>query len=194
MSIYPNVTQEDLNKLSELAEQQKEQRATKIKNRILKQTHDEQLAETFKPITNKLEKINESTKNLDPKYLLFQNQLPEGVKVSDNLIQTFAFMNKSKNFFKAIRNDQGKLSWNNKVIEPLGGNKIKIDNKEFNLTPEIQKAMTNTNYNFKNMKNDDDILNFANILETVDYNPKQDSHSGRSNILKIIYKIVLIKF
>ena len=43
------------------------------------------LAETFKPITNKLEKINESTKNVDPRYLLFQNQLPEGVKVSDSL-------------------------------------------------------------------------------------------------------------
>ena len=57
------------------------------------------LAETFKPITNKLEKINETTKNLDPKYLLFQNQLPEGVKVSDDLVQTFAFMNKSKKIF-----------------------------------------------------------------------------------------------
>ena len=43
------------------------------------------LAETFKPITIlKLEKINETTKNLDPKYLLFQNQIPEGVNVSDN--------------------------------------------------------------------------------------------------------------
>ena len=81
--------------------------------------------------TSKLEKINETTKNLDPKYLLFQNQIPESVNVSDNLIQTFSDMNKSKNFFKAIRNEQGKLSWNNKVIEPLGGNKIKIDNKEF---------------------------------------------------------------
>ena len=40
-------------------------------------------------------------------------------------------MNKSKNFFKAIRNEQGKLSWNDKVIEPLGENKIKIGNKEF---------------------------------------------------------------
>ena len=30
-------------------------------------------------------------------------------------------MNKSKNFFKAVRNDEGKLSWNNKIIEPLGG-------------------------------------------------------------------------
>ena len=84
-------------------------------------------------------------------------------------------MNKSKKFFKAIRNDQGKLSWNNKVIEPLGESKIKIDNKEFNLTPEIQKAMTMTNYNFRNMS-DDDILNFANILQTVDYNPRLDSH------------------
>ena len=43
--------------------------------------------------------------------------------------------------------------------------------------------MTNTNYNFKSM-NDDDILNFANILETVDYNPKQDSHSARSKYIK----------
>ena len=71
MSIYSNVTQEDLNKLSQLAEQQKDYQSTKIKNRILKQTHDEKLSETFKPITSKLEKINESTKNLDPKYLLF---------------------------------------------------------------------------------------------------------------------------
>ena len=53
--------------------------------------------------------------------------------------------------------------------------------------------MTSTNYNFKNM-NDDDILNFANILETVDYNPRQDSILLDQNILKIIYKIVLIKF
>ena len=92
-------------------------------------------------------------------------------------------MNKSKNFFKAVRNSEGKLSWNDKVIIPLGDNKIKIDNKEFNLTPEIQKAFTNTNYNFKSM-NDDDILNFANILETVDYNPKQDTHSTRSKYIK----------
>ena len=63
-----------------------------------------QLAETFKPITSKLEKINESTKNLDPKYLLFQNQLPEGIIASDEFSNTtFAFMNKSKNFFQSCK-------------------------------------------------------------------------------------------
>ena len=40
MSIYSNVTETDLDNLRKLSEQQKEQRALKIKNRILKQTHD----------------------------------------------------------------------------------------------------------------------------------------------------------
>ena len=40
MSIYSNVTEQDLINLRKLAEQQKEQRALKIKNRILKQSFD----------------------------------------------------------------------------------------------------------------------------------------------------------
>ena len=40
MSIYPNVTEKDLINLRKLAQQQKEQRALIVKNRILKQTHD----------------------------------------------------------------------------------------------------------------------------------------------------------
>ena len=50
MSFYSNVTQEKLDKLRKLAEQQKNQRAEKIKNRILKQTHDVKLAESLSPI------------------------------------------------------------------------------------------------------------------------------------------------
>ena len=33
----------------------------KLKNRILKQTHDGKLAESLSPITNKLEEVNKST-------------------------------------------------------------------------------------------------------------------------------------
>ena len=40
MSIYSNVTEQDLINLRELVEQQKEQRAEKPRNAILKQTHD----------------------------------------------------------------------------------------------------------------------------------------------------------
>ena len=61
MSFYSNITEQDLINLRKLADQQKEQRALKIKNRILKQTHDIKLAESLTPITKKLE---ESTKKI----------------------------------------------------------------------------------------------------------------------------------
>ena len=64
MSIYSNVTEEDLINLRKLAEQQKNERALKIKNRILKQTHNVKLAESLSPITKKLDTINESTKKI----------------------------------------------------------------------------------------------------------------------------------
>ena len=62
MSIHSNVTEQDLINLRKLAEQQKTQRDLKIKNRVLKQTHDIELAESLTPITKKLDVINESTK------------------------------------------------------------------------------------------------------------------------------------
>ena len=64
MSIYSNVTEQDLINLRKLAEQQKNQRALKIKNRILKQTHDINLAESLSPITKKLDEIKETTQNI----------------------------------------------------------------------------------------------------------------------------------
>ena len=51
MSIYSNVTEKNLENLRKLADQQKNQRALKIKNRILKETHDIKLAESLSPIT-----------------------------------------------------------------------------------------------------------------------------------------------
>ena len=55
-----------------LAEQQKKQRALKIKKRI----HDVKLAESLSPITKKLDTISDSTKNLGEvfKELTFENE------------------------------------------------------------------------------------------------------------------------
>ena len=44
MSIYRNVTEQDSIVLSKLANHQKNQRAVKIKIRILKQTHDKKIS------------------------------------------------------------------------------------------------------------------------------------------------------
>ena len=64
MSIYSNVSEQDLVNIRKLAEQQKEQRAHKIKNRILKQTHDIKLAESLLLITKQLDTIIESIKKI----------------------------------------------------------------------------------------------------------------------------------
>ena len=53
MSAFPNVIEQDIVKAANLSEQQKNQRADKIKHKILKQTHDEELAEAFPPVTKK---------------------------------------------------------------------------------------------------------------------------------------------
>ena len=64
MSMSSNVIDQDLINLRKLAEQQKHQRALKIKNRNLKQSHDIKLAESLSPITKKLDEITDSTKKL----------------------------------------------------------------------------------------------------------------------------------
>ena len=75
MSIYSNVTEQDLNNLRNIVDQEKNQRAGKIKNRILKQTHDIKLAESLSPITKKLDEVKETTQELED--VLKENNLPQ---------------------------------------------------------------------------------------------------------------------
>ena len=77
MSIYSNVTEQNLFILRKLDEQQKEQRALKIKNKVLKETHDIKLAESLSPNTDKLDKVGEIIKetNTPKPDTLFENTL-----------------------------------------------------------------------------------------------------------------------
>ena len=92
MSIYSNVTEKDLDNLRKLADQQKEQRALKIKNRILKQTHDTKLAESLSPITKELKKstkkISEVIKESNSENENNQEIVPVEVESEDENIQT----------------------------------------------------------------------------------------------------------
>ena len=77
MSIYSNVTEQDLINLRKLAEQQKNQRALKVKIKNLKQTHDNKLAESLSLITDKLDEVKESTQEVGEviKKTILLNQL-----------------------------------------------------------------------------------------------------------------------
>ena len=78
MSIYSIVTEQDLINLTKLAQQQKEQRAEKIKSRFLKQSHDVKLAESLSPITEKLDEVIKSTQEVGE--ILKKSQPSQNIK------------------------------------------------------------------------------------------------------------------
>ena len=113
--------------LCELAEQQKNQRAEIIKKRILRQTHDIKLAESLSPITKKLDEVNKSFSESN-KQLVKKSEVEDGntrtkhtenTNISRSLLDTLGFMKTSKNFFKLMEDD-GRVYWNEVLIEPLG--------------------------------------------------------------------------
>ncbi len=176
MSISSNVTEKDMENLRKLANQQKNERALKIKNRILKQTHDIKLAESLSPITKKLEestsKIGKVIKENTPQLAILQNsesQTPaiENITVSDSLRDTLSFMKKSNNFFK-LEQDGEKVFWNKIPIIPLGGNRISINNVEYYINPNIQNYFTKTYLTTKKMSNEDK-LTIYDILTDIGF-------------------------
>ena len=176
MSIYSNVTEQDLVNLRKLAQQQKEERALKIRNKILKQTHDIALAESLSPITKKVEKVITKNNTLqlaieNPKYILqnSESQTPtiENITVSDSLRDTLSFMKKSNNFFK-LEQDGEKVFGNKIPIIPLGGNRISINGDEDDIKPNIQNYFTKTYLTTKNMSNEDK-LTIYDILTNIDF-------------------------
>ena len=171
MSIYSNVTEQDIDILRKLAEQQKEQRAHKFKNRILKQTHDIKLVESLSPITKNLDEttkelgdvIVESTQNLGN--VIKENNTPQlaieitptiqpaientqtqpGVLYEVSLENTLTKMKeKQKGFFKIGEDQNGKRYWNGIPVEISSDSRIEIKGKDFNITHNLQNVFTDT--------------------------------------------------
>ena len=155
MSIYSNVTEQDLINLRKLAEKQKEERAIEVKNRILKQTHDKKLAESLSPITNKLDEtsekvhdvIEDSTQNLGN--VIKENNTPqpaientpqpaientpqpiednEGSVYAVEIENTLNKMADNTGFFKTHHDPQRGWMINNHPIKMSKGTSVKIN-------------------------------------------------------------------
>ena len=153
MSIYPNVTEQDLINLRKLAEQQKNQRVKKNRKRILSQTHGVKLAESLSPITEKLDEVKKSTqevgkiiKKSQPSQNLktisqnSESQTPaiKNTTASRSLLDTLTHMKGNKSFFNVIEKD-GDVFWNKILIIALGENWISFKDQEYNIKPNIQK-------------------------------------------------------
>ena len=209
MSIYSNVTETDLENLRKLADQQKEQRALKIKNRILKQTHDVKLAESLSPITDRLDEVNKSTKKLGdivqekmtPQLAIKNNQddrqnilpiengqIQSGVIYDTSLENTLSIMKKQKGFFN-IEEIDGEIFWNKIPVEILGDSTNKINNDdEYKLSANLQNVFIDTTGKSLKKLNDVDRVMYQNIVRSLGfykYIPKQgESNSGRYKYTK----------
>ena len=184
MSIYSNVSEKDLDNLRKLAEQQKEQRAIKIKNRILKQTHDIKLAESLSPITKKLEEVNESTKNLRDVIKETNSEkiikaLPNNCQFSDSMRQMIGALMNSRNSLKITQDESGKANILGVPIQISGADTIKINENIYETTPELYNALSDTGYTGRNMRNESDILMMNNILKDLRYTGDDDRNSKR---------------
>ena len=190
MSIYSNVTEQDLDILRKLAQQQKEQRALKIKNRILKQTHDIKLAESLSPITKKLDTINESTQKVgDIIKETSSNEkikaLPNSSKISNAMRQMIGSLMNSRNSLKITQDETGRANILGVPIQISEGDTMKINETVYELTPEINKALSDTGYTGKTMKNESDILMMNNIIRDLGYTGDVDKPSKRKTFLTI---------
>ena len=209
MSIYSNVTEKDLDNLRKLAQQQKEQRAPKIKNRILKQTHDIKLAECLSPITKKLDTINKSTKEIgeviktsnsenennqeivlveieseDENIQTNLRALPNSSMFSDHMTKTLGRLMSNLNSLKIIASPSGPTILG-VPIYTLGGDRIQIKDNIYDLTPETYKALSDTGYTGKTMKNESDILMMNNIKNDLGYTGVGDRDLKRKTFLTI---------
>ena len=170
MSIYSTVTEQDLINLRKLAEQQKEQRALKIKNIVLKQTHDIKLAESLSPITKKSDEVEETTRKKRDVIQESQPERPrlaiedaptrqsmeinEGVIYEVELENTLTNLRDNNGFLKTHEHPERGWMLNNYPIKMLRGTEVKISYNEYNITPCIQKVYTDTSYNTAKSMND----------------------------------------
>ena len=187
MSFYPNVTEQDLENLRKLADQQKNERALKIKNRILKQTHDIKLAESLSPITEKLDEVNKSTQEVGD--IIKESNSEKEVIPSILLKNTFNSLIDSDDSLKIIKDKDGNMSILNKQIKFIGGDRLQLNNNIYEFSPEINKALSNKNYTGKSMKNDDDQRTLYNFLRDIGYNGLGDKKTNQKKIFTKLIKI-----
>ena len=191
MSIYSNVTEQDLDNLRKLAQQQKEQRALKFKKRLIKQTHDVKLAESLSPITKKLDDVNKSTReSLLPMNEKLNTNNESTQKVGDIikvsyinesivtpsilLKDTFKSLTKTASSLELNQDKDGTLSTLGAPIKSLGGDKIQLYDNIYEFDPEIHKALSKSSFTGKSMKNENNRRTLYNFSTDVGYNGNDD--------------------
>ena len=143
MSIYSIITEQGLINLPNLAAQQKNQGALKIKNEILKQTHDIKLGESLSPITKKLDEVKISTQKLGDidkesntpqlatennhnALLMESERIQHGVIYDTSLENKLSNMKNNTGFFNIEEKKYGDIIWKGFPVEKCVVKNLKV--------------------------------------------------------------------
>ena len=108
--------------------------------------------------------------------------LPNSSMFSDHMTKTLGRLMSSLNSLKIIASSSGPTILGVRIYT-LGGDRIQIKDNIYDLTPEIYKALSDTGYTGKTMKNESDILMMNNIINDLGYTGVGDRDSKRKTFL-----------
>ena len=144
------------------------------------------LAETLSPITKNLDEVNESTQKLGeivkesntPRLAMEKihntppienEQIQPGVIYDTSLENTLNNMKNKIGFLSIEERNNGDITWKGFPVEKRGSNKLEINHNIHDITPGIQKVLTDTSNIPMNKLKDKDREIFNNILESLDF-------------------------
>ena len=157
------------------------------------------------PITKKLEEAKETTQKLGEVFKESSSEnvivpvgtnsdnpeddsiqaniraLPNSNELSFNMMEIFRALKNSKNSLKLLQDDSSRASTLGTPINTLGGDKIRINDNIFDLTPKICKTLTSTAYSGKPVNVDNDILMMNSILRDLGYTGVGDRDSKQKH-------------
>ena len=110
--------------------------------------------------------------------------LPNSSMFSDQMTKTLETLMSSLNSLKILASPSGPTILG-VPIYTLGGDRIQIKDNIYDLTPEIYKALSDTGYTGKTMKNENDILMMYNIINDLGYTGIRDRPSKRKKFFTI---------
>ena len=83
----------------------------------------------------------------------------------------------------------GDAFWNGVFIQPLGGNGIFVENKEYVLTPNIQKYFSNTKLTIKSLKKNEKEIVFDFLTNVGFYDVKHIKGLNSASIRNTSYNL-----
>ena len=112
-------------------------------------------------VGNILEKSNSEDNNI--------NALPNSPNFSKSLRVKLGSLMNSRNCLKITKDEFGQANNLGDPIQKSGSDTITLNEKIYDLTLEIYKALSSTSYTAKTMKNENDVLVMNNFINDSGY-------------------------